>query len=292
MTNINFNITPTRTNCFTTAQAAKVEAGIEIFLKVICSEEFQNRVKNFQWRTTDGVAFNRFFQSNGMSNEQVCNVICNGTNWTNPTNEETTNPMVNVVPCSNMQEVVACCNNTITPCVCIDTNVLNNSWYTPVHVACAIMHEWCCTNGFTCGSTTTRMENWTNNTVPVACAWICKDVCTTVCNTPEVTNWCNTINNSTFDYCACTVTWNVWTNTVTNVSPVNNIDACINMMEVEMNWLTTCNNVTPDVTNRIATLKTCINSMTDMKVNLCNTSLDGCDVACVPGNVMSTANAN
>lgn len=277
--NVRFNVTPTRTNRFTTTQAAKVEAGIEIFNKVICSEEFQNRVRNFQWRTAEGTAFNRFYMSNGMSNDQVCDMICNGTNWNWGNNES---PVVNVVPCSTWQEVEACCTNTTTPCVCIDTNVLNNSWYTPVHVACAIMHEWCCCNGFNCCTTNSRVENWSGNTVPVACAWICKDVCTTVCDTTEVTNWCNMINDQTFDYCACTTTYNVWTNNTNVISPVNNIDTCISMMETEMNWLNSSNNVTPDMNSRITVLTNCINTLTEMKTNLCNTSLDGCDVACVP----------
>ena len=286
--NVRFNITPTRTNCFTTAQAGKVQAGIEIFQQVINSEEFKTRVNNFQWRTSEGVAFNRFFLSNGMSNAQVCDTISNGTIWTTGTNETI---VVNVVPCSTVQDVEVCCTST-TPCVCIDTNVLNNSWYTPVHVACAIMHEWCCCNGFNWSTPTARIESWNNNTVPVACAWICKDVCTTVCNNTEVTNWCNTINDTTFDYCACTTTYNVWTNTTNVVSPIVKIDECINIMECEVNWLNNANTVTPDVTNRITTLTNCITTMNEMKISLCNTSLDGCDVACVPVNTVSAVSSN
>jgi len=292
--NVNFNITSTTTNCFTTSQAAKVDAGIEIFKQVISSKEFQTKVKNFQWRTANGVAFNRFHMSNGMSNQQVCNTICNGTDWANQVTNVVNNntpTTVNVVPCCTQQEVMNCMN-AMTACICIDMNVVNNSWYTPVHIACAIMHEWCCWNGFTCNTTNTRVENWTVNTVPVACAWMCKDVCSTVCNTSEVTNWCNMINNQTFNYCACTSTYNVTTNTTNSVSSVTNIDTCINVMEMEMNWLTTCNNVTPDVTNRMTTLTNCINMMNEMKINLCNTSMDACDWTCMPVNVVETVSAN
>ncbi|MEM6966848.1 MAG: hypothetical protein AAF573_18940, partial [Bacteroidota bacterium] len=280
-------------NRFTPAQAAKVEAGIEIFNQVISSDEFQNRVSNFQWTTPEGTTFNRFFVSNGMSNEQVCDMICNGvgTIWNGGNGEP---PLVNIVPCATVQEVEACCTNPTTPCVPININVINNSWYTPVHVACAIVHEWCCCNGFTGTTFGVGIGNWSNNTVPVACAWICKDVCPTVCNTTEVTNWCNMINDQTFDYCPCTTTFQVSPTTTGIVSPINNIDACINTIETELSWLRGSNNVTPSVNDRITVLTNCISTLTEMKTNLCNTSLDGCDVFGVPvtTSTMETVAAN
>lgn len=294
MKNVNFNITSTTTNCFTPSQAAKVDAGIEIFKQVMNSEEFQNQVQNFQWRTSEGVAFNRFYMSNGMSNQQVWDMICNNMDWKNGlTNVVTNNNVVtvNVVPCATTQEMMDCCNNT-APTIGVDMNIINNSWYTPVHVACAMMHEWCTMCGFGCGTPTSKIENWTNWTVPVACAWMCKDVCKVVCDSNEVTNWCNLINNQNFDYWACSMTCNAWTNTTNCVSPVAKMDECINMMEVEMNWLKSCNNVTPDVSNRMTTLTNCINAMNEMKMNLCNTSVDGTDWACMPVNVVNTVNAN
>ena len=54
--NLKFNITSSRMNSFTIAQAAKVDAGVEIFKQIIDSEVFLNKVNNFQWRTSDGVA--------------------------------------------------------------------------------------------------------------------------------------------------------------------------------------------------------------------------------------------
>ena len=208
MMNVKFNIAATRTNCFTPAQAKKVDAGIEIFKKVMTSEEFRNAVCNFKWRTTTGMVFNRFYMSNGMSNQQVWETVCNETSWTKGLTNVVDGMMwggtaanncavVNVVPCCTREEVMNCCNDVNNPSICIDTNVLNNTWYTPVHVACAMMHEWCCMNGFCPTGTTMGVENWTVNCVPMACAWICKEVCETVCNTTEVTTWCNTIDNNT-----------------------------------------------------------------------------------------------
>ena len=303
MMNVKFNIAATRTNFFTPAQAKKVDAGIEIFKKVVTSQNFRDAVCKFNWRTTEGMTYNRFFMSNGMSNEQVWDMICNEFTWTEKLNNvvsgmmwggATTNncAVVNVMPCCTRQEVVNCCNDVNNPSICIDTNVLNNTWYTPVHVACAMMHEWCCMNGFVPTGITSGIENRSMNSVPLACAWIVKGVCEAVCNTQEVTDWCNTINNNTFTYSPCATTYNCWTNTTNCTSTVSMMDQCMNMMAQEMAWLQTCENSTPDVVNRMSVLTNCMNAMNDMKVNMCNTSLDGCDVVCMPAVEMSTVSAN
>jgi len=290
-------------NSFTSAQAAKVDAGVEIFKQVISSEEFQSKVNNFQWRTSEGVAFNRFYLSNGMSNLQASEVICKGENRKNDlinVVQPTAVPVVNIVPCSNQKETenfhnqpsYGLDNNNISCCIGVDTNMLNNGWYTPVHVACAIMHEWCCWNGFNCNPTSSKMENWSCNTVPVACAWMTKDVAAAVCNSTEVSNWCGMINNRTFDYCACSMTYSSVSAGTNCISPIVKMDECINIMEMELNWLTTCKNITPDVTNRITVLNNCMTLMTQMKLNICNTTMDGSDWACVPVNSMSSFNSN
>lgn len=293
--NLKFNITSSRMNFFTVAQADKVDAGVEIFKQVICSEEFLCKVKSFQWRTSDGVAFNRFYLSNGMSNQQVAEMICKGLHRKNDLInivKTTAAEVVNIVPCRNQNDFENIYNNTITCCVGVDPNMLNNSWYTPVHLACAIMHEWCCWNGFNSSPSTTKMENWSGNTVPVACAWITKDVAEMVCHSSEVSNWCRRINNRTFDYCACSITYQTSISQMSNISPIVKIDECINMMELELNWLTICKNVTPDISNRMTVLNNCIRMMNQMKLNMCNTTMDGSDWACVPVNSISTINSN
>ena len=293
--NLKFNITSSRMNSFSTAQAAKVDAGVEIFKEVISSEEFLSKVNNFQWRTSDGVAFNRFYLSNGMSNQQIGDVICKGLNRTYDLInivKPSSVPVVNIIPCNNQHETDDFHNNTITCCIGVDTNMLNNSWYTPVHVACAIMHEWCCWNGFNCSPASTKMENWSGNTVPVACAWMTKDVAASVCNSSEVRNWCGMINNRTFDYCACSITYSNLSSNQNCISPIVKMDECTNILEMELNWLTACKNITPDVTNRIKVLNNCLSMMTQMKLNICNTTMDGSDWACVPVNSMTSINPN
>ncbi len=292
---LKFNITASQQNSFTVAQAAKVDAGVEIFKQVICSEEFLNKVNNFQWRTSEGVAFNRFYLSKGMSNHQIGDVICKGLNreydLINVVKPNAV-PVLNIIPCTNQKEAESFYNNTLTCCLGVDTNMLNNSWYTPVHVACAIMHEWCCWNGFNCSPTSTKMENWSGNTVPVACAWMTKDVAAAVCNSTEVSNWCSMINNRTFDYGACSTTYLSSSPSVNCISPIVKMDECINMMEMELNWLTACENITHDVTNRITVLNNCMSMMTQMKLNICNTTMDGSDWACVPVNSISSISSN
>jgi hypothetical protein len=293
--NLKFNITSSRMNFFSTAQAAKVDAGVEIFKQVICSEEFLHKVNNFQWRTSNGVAFNRFYLSNGMSNRQVGDAICKGLNrkydLINIVKPSTV-PVVNIIPCSNQQETEYFHNNTITCCIGVDPNMLNNTWYTPVHVACAIMHEWCCWSGFNFSPASTRLENWSGNTVPVACAWMTKDVAAAICNSSEVSNWCGMINNRTFDYCACSITYLTSISATVCISPIVKMDECINTIEMELNWLMACENITPDVTNRITVLNNCLSMMTQMKLNICNTTMDGSDWACVPVNSMTSMNFN
>lgn len=293
--NLKFEITSSRMNSFSTAQAAKVDAGVEIFKQVICSEEFLNKVNNFQWRTSEGIAFNRFYLSNGMSNQQIGEVICKGLNRTYDLvniAKQSSVSVANIVLCSNRQDVKRIYNNRITCYLGVDTNMLNNSWYTPVHVACAIMHEWCCWNGFNGSPVSTRMENWSGNTVPVACAWMTKDVAAAICNSSEVSNWCGMINNRTFDYCACSTIYPTLSSTQNCISPIIKMDECINMLEMELSWLTASKSITPDVTNRITVLNKCLSMMTQMKLNICNTTMDGSDWACVPVNSINPINSN
>ena len=292
---LKYNITSSRMSYFTDAQAAKVDAGVEIFKQIVCSEEFLNKVKNFQWRTSDGVAFKRFYLSNGMSNQQVGEMICDGFPRTNSVINQmkpSSIEVMNIIPCGSQKEMEIINSNSVSCVIGIDTNMLNNTWYTPVHLACAIMHEWCCWNGFNCSLPSTRMENWSGNTVPVACAWITKDVAAVVCKSSEVSNWCGMINNQTFDYCACSITYATSNSNLIYISPIVKMDECINMIELEMNWLTSCKNIFPDVSNRITVLSNCMRMMTQMKLNMCNTTMDASDWACVPVSSISKINSN
>lgn len=293
--NIKFNITPTRTNFFSKAQSEKVDAGVEIFKQVLNSDEFFKRVKNFQWRTSDGIAFNRFYLSRGMSNQQVGEAICRGLHRQQGlinVIKSNVNIVINIVPCGNRQEAESVYNNTITCCLGIDVVKLNHPWYSPVHVACALMHEWCCWNGFSYGDAlVAKMENWSGNTVPIACAWITKDIAASVCNSPEVSTWSSRIKNKNFDYCACSITYSMGFSS-SYCSPVLRLDELINLLEKELSWLTTCENKTPDISNRIAVLSKSLKLTNQMKLNLCNTTLDGSEWMHFPVNTISLINSN
>ncbi len=274
MVNVKFNIGCTRTAYFTKNQTAKVKAGIAIFEKVINHPSFKERICNFNWTSPEGTTFNRFLFCNGMSNTQVWDCIQDGCDW--GTTPGTTTSFVNVVPCCSVSEMGWVANSPV-PTICINTNVINNSWYTPVHIACCLVHEYCVNLGFSCLVNGTPVENW-ECTVPAACASICCDVARQMSMTDtDLAGYFQWINETNFNYYPCSTCFYVDAYTNTTAAPNTRIDELINTMYTELECLQSVTNCTPQETNRLNTVTECLNNLKEIKNRLYVTSLDGCE---------------
>ena len=279
MVNVKFNVGCTRTCYFTKNQIAKINAGIAIFEKVVSNPEFKERVTNFNWTTPSGTTYNRFLLCNGMSNTQVWDCLESGCEWGTMTNTPATT--VNVVPCGSTTEMTWVANAPV-PTICINTSVLNNTWYTPVHIACCLIHEYCVNLGFSCHVNGRLVEDW-HCTVPAACADICCDIARemSVSNT-EISNYFRWIDTANFDYFPCTTCYRVEGYETTNLLANTRFDEIINSMCTEMECLERTPNRTPAENKRLTTVTECVGTLRELKTQLYATSLDGCERVCSP----------
>ena len=274
MVNVKFKVGCTRTSYFTKNQIAKVEAGIAIFEKVVNSPSFKERIINFSWTTPSGTTYNRFLLCNGMSNTQIWDNLVSGCDWaTTPTTTPTT---VNVVPCGSYSEMTWVVNAPV-PTVCINTNVINNTWFTPVHIACCLMHEYCVNLGFSCHVNGRLVEDW-HCTVPAACADICCDIAREMSmSDTEISNYFRWIDTANFDYFPCTTCFYVDGYETTTILANTRIDEIINSMCTEIECLERTSNPTPNETTRLNTVTEVVNTLRELKTRLYTTSLDGCE---------------
>ncbi len=286
MKNVTFNITASRFRNFTAAQETKVKEGLALFQKAVEDARFKEKVCNFVWTSESGNAFNRFLMSKGMSNMQVFETICNTTGkMMNDTMMMATGDstmVCNIVPCCNKNEYVYCCTNTPMTTVCINTNMLNQDWYTPVHVAACIMHEWCVCKGFCCTTNGTLVSDYPN-TVPYACGKTMMQVIKEVCaKDPQVSMYVSQINETNFDCCPCSTSWATDTTVTECVNVCEQVDQVVSALEMEMDMINCISNKSKDEVNRMTVLTNCITTMKDVKNRLTNTSLDGTETVMMP----------
>ena len=273
MVNVKFNVGSTRTSYFTKNQMAKVKAGIAIFEKVVNNPSFKERIQTFSWTTPSGTTYNRFLLCNGMSNAQVWDCLQSGCEWGTTSKPSTT---MNIVPCGSTTEMTWVVNSPV-PTVCINTNVINNTWYTPVHIACCLIHEYCVNLGFSCHVNGRLVEDW-HCTVPAACADICCDIARdmSMSNT-DISNYFRCIDTANFDYFACTTCFHVEGYETNTLLWNTRFDEIINSMCCEMEWLENAKNRTTDETTRLTTVTDVVNTLRELKTRLYTTSLDGCE---------------
>ncbi len=274
MVNVKFTVGCTRTSYFTKNQTAKVNAGIAIFEKVINSPTFKERINNFSWTTPSGTTYNRFLLCNGMSNAQVWDCLQKGCDWGSMPKSSTTT--VNIVPCGSTTEMTWVANSP-TPMVCINTNVINNTWYTPVHIACSLVHEYCVNLGFSCHVNGRLVEDW-HCCVPSACADICCEIARemSMSNT-DISNYFRWIDTANFDYFACTTCYHVEGYETNNLLANTRFDEIINSMCTEIECLERTTKRNSKETTRLTTVTDVVNTLRELKTRLYSTSLDGCE---------------
>ncbi len=277
MVNVKFNVGSTRTSYFTKNQIAKVNAGIALFEKVVNSPAFKQRVIDFDWTTPTGTNYNRFLLCNGLSNTQVWETFEKGCDWgTWGTTTKPTTTTLNVVPCCSTTEMTWV-TNVPTPTICINTNVINNTWYTPVHIACCLVHEYCVNLGFSCHVNGRLVEDW-HCTVPAACADICCEIAREMgMSNTEISTYFRWIDSANFDYFACTTCFHVTGYETNQILANTRIDEVINCMCTEIECLERTKNRTSAETTRLTTVTNAVNTLRELKTRLFSTSLDGCE---------------
>ncbi len=288
MVNVIFNVGSVRTRPFTVNQMKKIEEGIAIFNQIVNSSTFRKRVTNYSWRTDNGTTYNRFHMSNGMSNDQVWDCIEQGFNRPVPaTKKNNTSWVMNIMPCFSVNDIMWN-RGWVNPTVWMDVNCMDQEWYTPVHVACCLVHECCVNMGFCADYNGQRVEYW-RHTVPYACATICCDIiCDMAKSNTTWKAWCSHIDSAQFDYCPCSYTYAAQGTTSWCMSPCARIDEVITWLNTEVQWIEDCNKPTTDEVNRMTTLTNTINSLREMKSKLFVTSLDGCERVGIPHTEMTT----
>lgn len=276
MVNVKFNVGSTRTGSFTKNQVAKINAGITIFEKVVNSPAFKQKVTEYSWNTPTGTTYKRFLLSNGMSNTQVWECFQKGIEWAPAPTTKSATPTINIVPCCSTTEMTWAANTPV-PTICINTNVINNAWYTPVHIACCLVHEYCVNLGFSCHVNGRLVQDW-NSTVPAACADICCEVTRQIGLTKtEISNYFRWIDTANFDYFACTTCFHVTGYETNNLLANTRIDEVINTMCYEVECLEQTKKRTSAETTRLTTVTNAINTLRELKTRLYSTSLDGCE---------------
>ncbi len=283
MSNVTFTIGTNRTCRFTSSQVEKVNQAIEILDKVWGSTNFKKAITGFSWTSENGTTFDRFHMSGGMSNDQVWSCISNATNT--PTNKSKSKVNISVVPCANANDYNWCVNNGM-PCVGVNVNYINCEWYTPVHIACAIMYDYCVNCcGFT-GYTNAHMVNCWNSTVPAACCTIVRDCAMKVGKDVNVGQWTAYVNNGTFNCFPCCTTWGTTWNTNTGITAYDNtcvkVNEAICAMQNEIDCLNSIRNKSTDEVNRLTMMMNAVETMNTVCQNMWSTSLDGCETAWMP----------
>lgn len=127
----------TRSCFFTRMQKDKLEAGIQIFLKVLKNSDFRESVLQFQWTNKQKKRFHRFYHASGLSNRQIIDRIQNYDSYF----ENLGIPSQLVILPFNTRKEIQNYSSMNNPIIWISLNCINNDWYTPVHVASAICHE-------------------------------------------------------------------------------------------------------------------------------------------------------
>lgn len=126
-----------RNKCFTRAQKAKLEAGIDIYQKLVSHEHFKDLVLKYHWTNNTGRIFRRFLMSNGLSNSQIfeklkdCESVFEDLGMKN---------CLGLLPCDNRKDISSF-KMMSNPIIWVPTSCLNHEWYTPVHIASLILHE-------------------------------------------------------------------------------------------------------------------------------------------------------
>lgn len=203
MTNVSFTIGRTRNGVFTKDQLAKVQAGLDIYLKCVNHKQFKNKLLSYEWYDTDDVRYNRFHLCKALSNKQVyeCFEQPQGAFGTKET------PItIAILPCETRKDIHGYTKMSV-PTIWLNKGCLHHDWYTAVHVASCIAHEYCINLGFQAGIGGGLVPQF-EHTVPYACGHIIKEVAAQwQNNVSDIRDSFDQMDDNGYEYLPCSTTF-------------------------------------------------------------------------------------
>lgn len=149
---------------FTGAQEAKVLKAVQIIKRVIASQEFKDRVLNYQYQGKK-----QFFDHGGLSNQEVYEKILAGAEQMGNTSQNN----VMDVELELYSQATSTIGYTYPNTVRIWMNRKYFNKYTPVNVADNLMHEWMHKLGFTHATTWSESRD---HSVPYAIGYLIEEL--------------------------------------------------------------------------------------------------------------------
>ena len=265
----------TRSCFFTKMQKDKIEAGVQIFLKVLNHKSFRENVLQFQWTNKQNKRFHRFYHANGLSNRQIIDRIQNYASYFDTLGIPS---QLVILPYNSRKEILNY-NSMNNPIIWVSLNCINNEWYTPIHVASAICHELA--NLLDLDSALEHNVNpeYRTFSAPNYLGWL-------VMRTVEL--WKNSITDvgdafelideSQYNYFpASTVMGNIYTKTVSHSQA--NFDSLINTLLSEQEALIELQDtLTVSETARLVCIEEVLLKLNSLKKQLSDCSLDGSEL--------------
>jgi hypothetical protein len=149
---------------FSTQQEEKVRKAVSLIKKVISSKEFRDRVHNYTYNGSKA-----FFDNQGMTNEQVYQIILDGAEKMGNTTKNNTMD----VELELYHQATTTIGYTYPNTVRIWMNKKYFNKYTPIKVADNLMHEWMHKLGFTHATTWSKDRD---HSVPYAIGYLVEEL--------------------------------------------------------------------------------------------------------------------
>lgn len=272
MNNVNFSIGRTRNLTFTKEERSKLQAGLDIFLQAVNSKLFKTKVVNYQWRDAEGLVYNRFHLCKGMTNDEVLGCFEN-LNMTLGTTDNVIN--IGILPCRNRKDISTYSKMTVST-IWINKGCLNNEWYTPVHVASCIAHEYCINLGFNSGVASGLVPH-AEHTVPYACGKLLKEVAAQWENrVTDIQDSFDLINEqSEYEYLPCSTTFQLKGMEAESENSNEMVKALKKLLKKEIKSLKNLKVLSNEEFERLYALEKSIYKLKSIQSSLKKTSLDG-----------------
>lgn len=149
---------------FSTSQEDKVRKAVQIIKKIIASSEFRERVLNYTYNGSK-----KFFDNQGISNEQVYQIILDGAEKMGNTSKNNTMD----VELELYFQATTTIGYTYPNVTRIWMNKKYFNKYTPIKVADNLMHEWMHKLGFTHATTWSKDRD---HSVPYAIGYLVEEL--------------------------------------------------------------------------------------------------------------------
>ncbi len=273
MQKLQFTIGRTTKTQFDREMVAKIYAGLDIFKRILNHPLLDEKMLNFGWHDEENNYYHRFHLSNGLSNWQVLNRLRNAASILGEDVNGTTITLA-ILPCDNRKDIQVYQNLRVAP-IWLNMGYLKNEWYTPVHVASCIAHEFCINLGFET-HVNARLANYSTFTVPYQLGMLVKEIASSwKMQITDIRASFDFIQNSAYDYFPCSTLFSIrQTNSKQNQYFV--LNELLDKTMAEITHLEDLGNLmNDDELIRMEALRDCEKKLLEIKSILQNSSLDG-----------------